>query len=662
MHQRYCQPTFLLALMLLWLPLFCQAGAQSHTVFLLDEQTRVPLAQAIRYYEDVDATLTIEKVLGAHNTLDWHSIHSESDTLSFGYTTSTYWLHTQLNNASKSTLHRLLEIGYPVLDHVEVYTANGMSLRQHWPLGDKLPFAERPIQHHHFIIPLAVAAGDKLDIYLRVATSSSMQIPLVLWERSAFLEHTHHQTIGLGIYYGAMLVMVLYNLFVFLTVRESNYFYYVCYVASMGIFVACLNGISYQYLWPASIWWNDQSIIVSLFGVLLFGALFTNHFLRLSKYKPALSRLFLLFAGFAAACMMASFFMPYAVMIVIVILVCVMAICVAIGTGMMRWAEGDLAARYYTVAWISLLLGGLILAFNKFNLIPSNLFTENGVQFGSALEVVLLSFALADRLNTEKRRRYEAQQTALAHERVARLAQAEALEQEKQTRLAREAALRHEREAREAERHALEIQRRANETLEQRVKERTHELEIANRKLEQLTFTDGLTGINNRRFFDRKIDQEFRRAHRERYPIGVLLIDVDHFKRFNDTYGHLLGDDCLRRVAQEIAGCLFRDTDVTARYGGEEFAVILPNTDDAGTRHIAEKIRARIEAIEFVVENKVVPITVSIGASLLVPRQELGFELLIAAADDALYKAKQSGRNRVCFHVLEAPSAANRGG
>jgi diguanylate cyclase (GGDEF)-like protein len=292
-------------------------------------------------------------------------------------------------------------------------------------------------------------------------------------------------------------------------------------------------------------------------------------------------------------------------------------------------------------------LGGVVLALNKFNFIPRNTFTENAVQLGSALEVILLSFALAERLHQEKKERFEAQITALNHERIASAAQAEALEQERCARTAQEKALGHERDAREAQDRALEIQRKANETLEDKVKERTNELESVNQKLAELSTTDALTGVRNRRYFDQMLDREFNRARREREPLSILMLDIDHFKQVNDDYGHQVGDDALRRVANVLREVVHRTTDLVARYGGEEFTIILPNTEVAGAYTVAEKIRTNIAKQEFDTEGITFSITISIGIMGDEPSKDSSPDFWLKEADDALYKAKEEGRNTV---------------
>jgi diguanylate cyclase (GGDEF)-like protein len=238
------------------------------------------------------------------------------------------------------------------------------------------------------------------------------------------------------------------------------------------------------------------------------------------------------------------------------------------------------------------------------------------------------------------------------------------------------------RRTRELERE-LEHRRRVEaelqgirDDLEHRVRERTQALEArndelsrlrlaletANQRLKRLVAVDGLTGIANRRHFDRALDRELRRARREQLPLSLIFLDLDEFKHFNDTYGHAHGDEVLRRVARTLDETFRRGGDLVARYGGEEFAVVLPGVDARRAGLYAERLRRRIGRLA--IPNAASPVsdrvTISGGVATFAPNLPTRFDTapdtLLRAADQALYRAKCLGRNRIA--MAAAPAAA----
>jgi len=184
--------------------------------------------------------------------------------------------------------------------------------------------------------------------------------------------------------------------------------------------------------------------------------------------------------------------------------------------------------------------------------------------------------------------------------------------------------------------------------LEALVARRTQELQESNRKLTALSSTDALTGLANRRMFDDTLAREWGRAQRSGEPLALAMIDVDSFKLYNDNYGHQAGDACLREVARVIQAAVHRATDLAARYGGEEFAFIAPLNNVAQAAQIAETIRAQLQALALPHERAAAGcVTVSIGVASMIPTERQSAELLVRAADQALYRAKAQGRNRI---------------
>jgi diguanylate cyclase (GGDEF)-like protein len=200
--------------------------------------------------------------------------------------------------------------------------------------------------------------------------------------------------------------------------------------------------------------------------------------------------------------------------------------------------------------------------------------------------------------------------------------------------------------------------RAREEALRRLVDERTRALAEANQRLERLSALDPLTGLANRRRFDEVLDVEWRRGCRSGGPISLILFDLDFFKRYNDTNGHLAGDECLRQVARVLSGALGRAGDLVARYGGEEFVALLPDLGEEAALALAERLRAGVEALGLPHDASAVSrlVTISAGVATMVADERHSPAVLVAAADRALYQAKRGGRNLVVRATAEAPA------
>lgn len=558
------------------------------------------IGKAVSVLEDPDGRLTFAQI----RSPDLHWQPNPDAVFNRGYSRSVWWLRFQITNP-RAEQNWLMEIAYAPLDSVDVLIERADGQSQQFNLGDKRPFAERPLAHRYFLIPLVLAQQESVEVTLRLQTAGSMQAPISLWQVKDFYARDIAVTATQGLYYGGLLIIGIYNLLIYSVLRERYYLYYVGWVGSMFWFMASLNGWAFQFWWPSATTWNDQSILASLSLVVFFGFQFAGTFLGVTswsiRFKYAQNTCVLICLAFLGA----ALGLPYHLVGLYIIPFAAFGCAWGLMVGIVAMVRQVASARIYVLAWAMMLIGGIIMALNKVDVLPRNLLTDYAIQLGSLLEVLLLSFALAERINRERLLRHQAQH------------------------------------------NALETQRRANEELEQRVLERTQALEEANLKLKELSDTDQLTSLKNRRFLNLYTEKEFARAQRYQHAIAILMIDVDHFKSINDNYGHPAGDDCLQEVAQRIRREMRWPSDTAARYGGEEFCVVLPETSADGARIVAERIRNKIESAPMTTRVGPLSLTVSIGVHVSIPGNQCSAADFIGKADAALYEAKQNGRNRV---------------
>ncbi|EKE84475.1 signal protein [Idiomarina xiamenensis 10-D-4] len=542
--------------------------------------------------------------------------------VSFGYTQAVYWFRFDLPASQHA---RVVNIEYPLLDHVDAFFVRNEQVIKHVQVGDKYPFDEREVALQDFVI--AVAAAPKQQVYLRVQTTSSLRLPVTVWRLDDYVEaRTQADTLS-GMYYGLLFCMAVYNLFGFLAAREAGFLSYTGYTIFMGLLMATLDGSGFRYWWPNSVWLQDHAIV--LFGSItfFFAAVFTRHLLQVPRYSQRLNRVLSLFQLATVLVFLSGLLLPYNQAIHVLLGFAIIGSVTLLAIGIYLWRQGLMYARIYVLAWGVLLAAIVANSLAYLGILDSGFIQRNAIMMGSAIEVLLLSWVLAVRYT---------------HERNAKLAaQAEALRQAEATQ---------------------QTQTLLNEQLEENVAERTFELQIAlrelqdaNNELEQKNREDSLTGLYNRRHFDRQLDVEFRRNYRQNSALSLIMLDVDHFKEINDQYGHIAGDDVLVSLAELLRTRFKRGSDIVARYGGEEFVVILPATDIEGAMVVAEDLQQRIRQQVFKVNQKQpITLTVSMGVAEVKGGAYKTAVQLLKAADEMLYQAKHAGRDKI---IAEASPA-----
>jgi diguanylate cyclase (GGDEF)-like protein len=593
-----------LACLLAWIG--TPAAAATPAVLDSNRESLV-LAPHLTFRVDEDGRADAAAMFAQHARGNFEPLPAGSS--AFGFTQGAYWFHAALFNNNATEQRWLLVLHYPLLDNVDLYLRYPDGRVEHMASGDTLPFSARSIRYRHPNFWLHLPQRTEVELLVRVSSRSSLQVPLAVYTPKAFAELERDSQFGIGIFYGILLALLFYNMVLWLSLKDASHFWYMCHVSGFGLVMFCLNGLGFEYLWPNSPWWANQAIPLSMAISQIAMHQFCRVFLELRERQPIADRISLGLIAFFIAMGVASFFLDYRAavrpMTLAVFPGALFILYLAINSIRMGYAP----AKVFLTAWAFLLLGIALYASVSFGLLEKNFLTEYGIQIGSALEMILLSFALAYRY----------------------------------------ARLRGENER---------LVQEQNEQLERHVARRTSELSTAleqlaeaNQRLRESNRRDALTGLFNRRHFRDMFEHQISRANEHRQPLGVLLIDLDHFKRINDTYGHLAGDECLRWLGRCLHDSLVEHGALLARFGGEEFVVVIPDVQGDRLLQVAEQLRQRIfnDPVRYAGNN--IRMSASIGAFLLRPGAGLGVDEALHRADDALYAAKDAGRNRV--HAAE---------
>lgn len=367
-----------------------------------DATRRLPLGKVMQVFEDRAGTASIAEVSAPAWANRFHQ--HQDDVLNAGYSTSVFWLRIDLRYNAPSTQSSrpwLLELAYPPLDHLELYLPDGQGgYRLAQRTGDALPYATRQILQNNYLFELPMQPGQATTAYLRLHSQGSIQAPLTLWSVNAYMEDQPTRLYVLGMIYGVLLVMLVYNLFIYISVRDVSYLYYILYIASFGMYQVSVNGAGVAYFWPDNPWWANASTPLFIGAAGLFGCQFARHFLRLGRLSRGFDRLLQVLMVGGAVVMVLAVTLRYGVALRMATVLALLFTVSIFTAGLYAWWSGLRVARWFIIAWTAFLLGGLVNTLMVLGYLPNVFITMYASQLGSALEVALLSLALADRINS----------------------------------------------------------------------------------------------------------------------------------------------------------------------------------------------------------------------------------------------------------------------
>ncbi|MBV1921909.1 MAG: hypothetical protein KUG73_14620, partial [Pseudomonadales bacterium] len=396
-----------------------RASAAVEPVLLEEGIGSLAVGRHLEFWVDPDGKAQLPKVLQLKSD-EW--VASEKQHPSMGFTADTYWFRFTTINTSNQKLSLFLESGYTSLDNVHFYVIQNDQIIDQYYTGDTLPFDQRRIFNRKFILPISFGPSESKDIVIKVQTEGSLQLPVVFRSHQNYNDYEQYFMVLQGLYFGIVLAMVLYNLVLFFVIKEVSYLFYVLSVACFGMFNACLNGFSFQFLWPDSPNLNQYVITLSIAGFGLSVFCFSITFLRLKKISRFYYIYCLGYVSVAAIIMLGvlSSILTYNVAIRSATVLGFVGSVSALIMGFHLLFKGHKVARFYVLSFSCLLAAIAVLVLNKAGAIPVNLLTDHAVQIGNGLEVILLSFALADRINMDRQEHIQAQSLAIENEKKTR--------------------------------------------------------------------------------------------------------------------------------------------------------------------------------------------------------------------------------------------------
>jgi two-component system NtrC family sensor kinase len=395
----------------LYLGLLIFAPVASHSqeaIVLEKDETKSNFGRQMLLLRDESNKLTLKEIISNSN---FQVV--DSDVPNLGISNAAYWLKFRVVNKTQEA-NLIFQVPLPTIDYIDFYQVNNQNkLIEKELIGDRRPYYDRKFDNPFSTFQFDLKPGDTTTIFLRISGYEQLQVPTTLSESKTIIAKNADSFLVFGIFAGVLIVMFTYNLFLFISTKDSTYLYYIINIVFIGLLQANFQGFPFKYLWPDNVWVSFHAVYILTPFAALTGLKFMQKFLHTEELVPKVHKFaklfYLLYAIAFAQLFLGNMNTCYQILQVAAMAVALFMLLNAI----LVYRTGFRAAKFFLIAWSIFLLGLCIFVLKDYNILPYNAITYNMMPFGSALEVILLSFALADKINTFKKEKEESQAEAL---------------------------------------------------------------------------------------------------------------------------------------------------------------------------------------------------------------------------------------------------------
>jgi signal transduction histidine kinase len=406
---------FLLILNLIFNCLFfLSSETHASALSLHNDLEHQSIGKHVKYFEDTSAQLDFADIQDKDILKAFKQAHD--NTLNFAYTKSAYWLQLEYKDISPANKHWYLEVNYSLLQCLDFYIPDENNNYIIKRMGTDRPFIDRDVSHRSYVIKIPKNNSDKKTLYIRVETSSSMTLPIKIRSVNNFLEHTQIDYLIKGFIYGALLILSIYNFFIFISLRDRYYLYYIVFILGFLIFQSTYDGISSMFLWDSI---YNRSVVIASFAITtLSSVFFTVSFLKLKEARPDLLPVAKILILCLSIIILSIPFAEYSLLIIPSILITIVSFIFMLWCGLSIWLKQYKPARFFMAAWAIFSASIIIMLLVRLGFLPSNNFTETAYLIGFILLALLLSFSLSDRISILKQEKERAIKQSLSNSRM----------------------------------------------------------------------------------------------------------------------------------------------------------------------------------------------------------------------------------------------------